>query len=442
MMKLFKLVLLFIPILVLLTGCVQNIQCNTPYIRVGAECCLDKNSNSICDKDESPSNISPISEPITEKPIVGLPTGPEPTIVQPTEPKSCSLYKGVSSISNTDTKCEDFMASASTDIIQLMLKNTGEEMFKDVDVAMVGCTKSAEADGDDTWAAGSLLGGADGITLTACSVGSLGSILHRGINLVYNSPGNSVNSVIEHEVNGVLITKVGDTLTKVNPSEPPSSPEEKGCSDKTPEGNCSLDKPLFCSNGDLILKASICGCPIDTYIIQKGDECIAIISDAEALEIEQKVHNLVNIEREKAGLPALSYDTDLAKVARAYSEDQDARNFYGHINPEGIKVTERAKDEGYTCRKNDEEYTLGENIARNTLVSQWQGGEKSGPKEWRSSDNIASWVVNGWMNSPEHRDNILYANYVKEGIGIASYSEPNSHIPYYKYGFTITQEFC
>lgn len=40
-------------------GCTQtteekdDVVCNEPYIRVGADCCLDTNDNSICDKDES-----------------------------------------------------------------------------------------------------------------------------------------------------------------------------------------------------------------------------------------------------------------------------------------------------------------------------------------------------------------------------------------------------
>lgn len=30
----------------------NNVVCNYPYIQVGSECCLDEDSNSICDKDE------------------------------------------------------------------------------------------------------------------------------------------------------------------------------------------------------------------------------------------------------------------------------------------------------------------------------------------------------------------------------------------------------
>ncbi len=50
--------------LILICGC-SGIVCNSPYILVGKECCLDKDDNRICDKDEvvdSPAEIT-----ITEK---------------------------------------------------------------------------------------------------------------------------------------------------------------------------------------------------------------------------------------------------------------------------------------------------------------------------------------------------------------------------------------
>ncbi len=41
--------------LFLVNGCDEgqtNVVCNSPYIKVGTECCLDQNSNNICDSDE------------------------------------------------------------------------------------------------------------------------------------------------------------------------------------------------------------------------------------------------------------------------------------------------------------------------------------------------------------------------------------------------------
>lgn len=53
---------------------------------------------------------------------------------------------------------------------------------------------------------------------------------------------------------------------------PPSLPQIEKCDDGTPYGSCSATKPLFCENGSLIEKASLCGCP-EKYI-PNGDECV------------------------------------------------------------------------------------------------------------------------------------------------------------------------
>lgn len=45
-------------ILIVLASCSQKIICNKPYILVGNACCLDTNSNDICDSDESKTNTT------------------------------------------------------------------------------------------------------------------------------------------------------------------------------------------------------------------------------------------------------------------------------------------------------------------------------------------------------------------------------------------------
>lgn len=57
--------------IVLISGCItednrssklnqetKSVTCNPPYIEVGTSCCLDQNSNNICDKDEPKENIN------------------------------------------------------------------------------------------------------------------------------------------------------------------------------------------------------------------------------------------------------------------------------------------------------------------------------------------------------------------------------------------------
>ncbi len=50
-----------------LAGCTQrNAECTAPYIAKGAECCLDRNENNICDEDET----SKVTAVVKDRPVV------------------------------------------------------------------------------------------------------------------------------------------------------------------------------------------------------------------------------------------------------------------------------------------------------------------------------------------------------------------------------------
>ncbi|MFJ3623183.1 CAP domain-containing protein [Streptomyces iakyrus] len=105
------------------------------------------------------------------------------------------------------------------------------------------------------------------------------------------------------------------------------------------------------------------------------------------------VVDLTNRERARAGLPALAADPLLTAAAQAHSADMVARAFYAHTAPDGSRPWDRAAAAGSTRR------TIGENIAC---------GQRS-PAD----------VVEGWMNSPGHRANILKPGFTHIGIGFA-----------------------
>ncbi|MFD4872180.1 CAP domain-containing protein [Streptomyces sp. NPDC058420] len=107
----------------------------------------------------------------------------------------------------------------------------------------------------------------------------------------------------------------------------------------------------------------------------------------------EKVVQLTNTERARAGLRALAVDPLLAAAAQAHSTDMVARAFYSHTSPDGSQPWDRAAAAGSRRR------TIGENIAC---------GQRS-PAE----------VVEGWMNSPGHRANILKPDFTHIGIGFA-----------------------
>ncbi len=54
-----KLLIFLLITFVFITGCTT---CNKPYIKVGNECCLDNNDNSICDADENIAKEAPKEE--------------------------------------------------------------------------------------------------------------------------------------------------------------------------------------------------------------------------------------------------------------------------------------------------------------------------------------------------------------------------------------------
>lgn len=106
-----------------------------------------------------------------------------------------------------------------------------------------------------------------------------------------------------------------------------------------------------------------------------------------------EVVDLTNGERARAGLRPLASDPALTTAAQAYSADMAARAFYSHTSPEGSRPSDRAAAAGFRMR------AIGENIAC---------GQRS-PAE----------VVEGWMNSPGHRANILKRDFTHLGVGFA-----------------------
>ncbi len=110
-------------------------------------------------------------------------------------PKSCTLEPGLS--------CEDF--KATTNSVQLIMRNGRGEDLSNVDVSVQDCTTAdANADGDDTWSDGATLGGTGGITVTGCSnFGTAGSRVKKSITITYTTA-----SGINHTASGEFTGKI------------------------------------------------------------------------------------------------------------------------------------------------------------------------------------------------------------------------------------------
>ena len=82
------------------------------------------------------------------------------------------------------------------------MRNGKGQSMSAVFVAIAGCTPSLEA-GNTTWTDGEILGGSDGITLTACTLGAVDERLKKDITVTFTDA-----SGISHTVTGDLTTKI------------------------------------------------------------------------------------------------------------------------------------------------------------------------------------------------------------------------------------------
>ena len=149
-----------------------------------------------------------------------------------------------------------------------------------------------------------------------------------------------------------------------------------------------------------------------------------------------RIHELINVQRTAQGLAALATDPVLAGIAENHSEDMAAQNYFSHESLSGQTPTDRGTMAGYTCRKDyGSYYTIGiaENIFQNNLYTSVTSTNGVLSYDWTSPEDIAQSTVDGWMNSPGHKKNILTPTYDREGIGVAISSDDKVY---------ITEDFC
>lgn len=112
---------------------------------------------------------------------------------------------------------------------------------------------------------------------------------------------------------------------------------------------------------------------------------------ADNLTFEQRVVALVNEQRAANGLAPLTLNEKLANVARVKSQDMHDKNYFSHTSPTYGSPFDMMRSFGITYR------SAGENIAMGY----------TSPEA----------VMEGWMNSPGHRANILNASFTQIGVG-------------------------
>lgn len=117
----------------------------------------------------------------------------------------------------------------------------------------------------------------------------------------------------------------------------------------------------------------------------------AVLGDTTSITV-QDLLKYTNLNREAHGLAPLTLNADLTHAAQLKAQDMFTKNYWAHVSPDGTTPWVWIKDSGYNY------LYAGENLARGFTTSQD--------------------VVTAWMNSPEHRENILSPHYIDIGFAI------------------------
>jgi uncharacterized protein YkwD/predicted nucleic acid binding AN1-type Zn finger protein len=145
-------------------------------------------------------------------------------------------------------------------------------------------------------------------------------------------------------------------------------------------------------------------------------------------EIESKIHEGINEERQSRGLSRLDFDESLERIAHYHNKDMAKLDYFAHTAPDGETMGDRYDMFGYQCRQemSGDQYATG---AENIFKMRYSG-------ESRSEAEIAEAAVEGWMNSEGHRENILKEYWENEGIDVYITNEDEWTYVY------VTQNFC
>jgi uncharacterized protein YkwD len=120
-------------------------------------------------------------------------------------------------------------------------------------------------------------------------------------------------------------------------------------------------------------------------------------------KVEELVFELTNQARLAKGLAPLSQDDELQQVARAFSNDMLVRRFFDHATPDGVDFAKRITEQ-YRHRV----FVVGENI--------WFASGYDPANVQRTAKEI----VEDWMTSPGHRENMLDPQYTHLGVGVSA----------------------
>jgi uncharacterized protein YkwD len=127
--------------------------------------------------------------------------------------------------------------------------------------------------------------------------------------------------------------------------------------------------------------------------------------------IERRIAEGVDSERTRQDRAPLEADGDLRQLARYHSRQMHERDFVGHESPNGTNMTERYERFGLACP------AKGENVHYERIRTAF-GVSGVGLRKHLNATVVAREVVEGWLESSAHHENLLREEWNRQGVGV------------------------
>ena len=160
-----------------------------------------------------------------------------------------------------------------------------------------------------------------------------------------------------------------------------------------------MNRRRFVAGGGSLVVLVTAGCTEEVE-----NELFAPSVDPDPRAVEEHIFKQTNEQRTThSDADPLEYNEQAARKARAHAEDMAAKEYMNHTSLDGETAFERYS----FCYS-------GENIVKNTLRSLDRNADKA-----TAEAELGEFLVERWMDSPGHRENILNAAFESLGVGVA-----------------------
>jgi uncharacterized protein YkwD len=114
-------------------------------------------------------------------------------------------------------------------------------------------------------------------------------------------------------------------------------------------------------------------------------------------QLNDSITCLINEQRAAYGIPPVQSNSTLQQAGQSHSGEMVSDGYFSHTSPSGETFIDRIEQTGYM--RGARSWLVGENLA-------WGTTSLSSPAA----------VVQAWMNSPPHRENLLRGKFREVGV--------------------------